>query len=73
MAIPVKLPKIVVKQLDELVKEGRFQNRSDALRFAARLLLLYEKKELPISLLAKEYLYEEWKQKQRRVNSVYRC
>lgn len=70
LAVPVKLPKALVSEIDGLVKEGRFQTRSDALRFAARLVVLLEKKELPMSLQAERYLYEEWQQKMRRIKSV---
>ncbi len=70
MAIPVKLPKVLVSELDELVKEGKFQTRSDILRFAVRLVLLLERKELPLSLQAEQYLYEEWQQKLRRIKGV---
>lgn len=69
-AIPVKLPKMLVSEIDQLVKQGKFQTRSDALRFAARLIVLLEKKELPLSLQAERYLYEEWQQKMERAKRV---
>jgi Arc/MetJ-type ribon-helix-helix transcriptional regulator len=68
--IEVKLPKALVSELDELVKKGRFQTRSEILGFAARLIVLLEKKELPLSLQAEQYLYEEWEQKLRRMKNV---
>jgi Arc/MetJ-type ribon-helix-helix transcriptional regulator len=68
--IEVKLPKSLVSELDELVKKGRFQTRSEILGFAARLIVLLEKKELPLSLQAEQYLYEEWEQKLRRMKNV---
>lgn len=69
-AIPVKLPKMLVSEIDQLIKQGKFQTRSDALRFAARLIVLLEKKELPLSLQAERYLYEEWQQKMERAKRV---
>ena len=69
-AIPVKLPKVVVSEIDRLIKQGKFQTRSDALRFAARLIILLEKKEFPMSLQAERYLYEEWQQKLERTKRV---
>jgi len=72
LAIPVKLPKALVSEIDKLVEEGRFQTRSDVLRFAARLVLLLERKELPLSIQAERYLYEEWQQKLRRTKNVSR-
>jgi len=68
--IEVKLPKALVSELDELVKKGKFQTRSEILGFAARLIVLLEKKELPLSLQAEQYLYEEWEQKLRRMKNV---
>lgn len=37
-SIPVSLPEDLVVKLDELVEDGRFDSRSDALRYGARLL-----------------------------------
>jgi len=68
--IPVRLPKALVSEIDQLVKQGKFQTRSDALRFGTRLLVILEKQELPLSLQAERYLYEEWKQKLGRIKGV---
>jgi len=40
--ITVKLPEALLKGLDELVKEGVYPNRSDAIRSAVRDLLRRE-------------------------------
>ncbi len=37
-SIPVLIPEGLVDELDELVKEGTFGSRSDALRYGARLV-----------------------------------
>lgn len=39
MTVAAKLTKKMVKAIDELVKEGYYTNRSDALRDAARIML----------------------------------
>jgi len=41
--ISVHIPKQMLDELDELVREGRFPNRSEAIRTAIRDLLLREK------------------------------
>jgi len=53
--ISVHIPKQMLDELDELVREGRFPNRSEAIRTAIRDLLLRERSrnrqqtlELPI-------------------------
>lgn len=38
-SIPVSLPKGLVEELDELVEEGKFGSRSEALRYGARLVV----------------------------------
>lgn len=46
--ISVKLPVGLVEQLNELVEKGFFQNRSDAVREAVRLLLAkYKETRVP--------------------------
>ncbi|WP_254547398.1 ribbon-helix-helix domain-containing protein [Halomarina pelagica] len=37
-SIPVSLPEDLVRELDELVEEGAFGSRSEALRYGARLV-----------------------------------
>lgn len=37
--VPVSLPDELVKELDELVDEGKFGSRSEALRYGARLVV----------------------------------
>ncbi|RQH00426.1 ribbon-helix-helix domain-containing protein [Natrarchaeobius oligotrophus] len=37
-SIPVSLPEGLVDELDELVEEGKFGSRSEALRYGARLV-----------------------------------
>ena len=37
--VAVRVPKKVVEMVDELIREGYYQNRSDFLRTAIRLLL----------------------------------
>jgi Arc/MetJ-type ribon-helix-helix transcriptional regulator len=42
MTVPVRLPKAIIEELDNLVNiEGIFLSRSDALRHGARLVLLF--------------------------------
>lgn len=37
-SVPVSLPEGLVEELDELVEEGQFGSRSEALRYGARLV-----------------------------------
>ncbi|QCC47526.1 ribbon-helix-helix domain-containing protein [Halobellus limi] len=37
--VPVSLPPELVRELDELVEEGQFGSRSEALRYGARLVI----------------------------------
>jgi len=41
--ISVHLPKWMLEELDKLVREGKFPNRSEAIRVAIRDLLMREK------------------------------
>ena len=41
--ISVHIPKQMLEELDELVREGRFPNRSEAIRAAIRDLLIRER------------------------------
>ncbi len=68
--IPVSLPKGLVKEIDELVKKKVFSSRSEALRYGARLVVLFEK---GIHKLAEDYAYEMIKDRlERREKGVYR-
>jgi len=40
--VPVSLPPELVEELDELVQEGQFGSRSEALRYGARLVVREE-------------------------------
>ena len=61
--IPVSLPKGLVKEIDELVKRKVFSSRSEALRYGARLVILFEK---GIHKLAEDYAYEMIKERLER-------
>ncbi len=55
-SIPVSLPYGIVKKLEDLVKKGEFQSKSEALRFGARLLVMLEDR---LHKRAENYAYEE--------------
>jgi Arc/MetJ-type ribon-helix-helix transcriptional regulator len=38
-SVPVSLPEDLVRELDELVEDGKFGSRSEALRYGARLVV----------------------------------
>ncbi|PSP45464.1 MAG: CopG family transcriptional regulator [Halobacteriales archaeon SW_8_66_22] len=42
-SVPVSLPSELVRELDELVEEGVFSSRSEALRYGARLVVREER------------------------------
>lgn len=42
-SVPVSLPPELVEELDELVEEGMFSSRSEALRYGARLVVREER------------------------------
>lgn len=44
--ISLKLPQQLLKELDRLVQEGKFANRSEAIRVAVRDLILRESGQL---------------------------
>jgi len=71
-AIPVKLTPYVKGEIDELVRLGIFASRSEAIKFAIRLLIMMERAEIPISHKAEEYAYEEIKEKLEKVKNVRR-
>lgn len=61
--IPVSLPKGLVKEIDELVKKKVFSSRSEALRYGARLVVLFER---GIHKLIEDYAYEMIKERLER-------
>ncbi len=62
-SVCVKLPSRLRDEIDDLVRVGAFVSRSDALKFGARLAVMLEKMELPLSARAEEYSLEEIQQK----------
>jgi len=71
-SISVKLPPKLKDEIDELIKIGVFVSRSDALKFGARLVVMLEKLELPLSVRAEEYAFEEITEKFNRIKNVPR-
>ncbi len=69
-AIAVKLPTRLKDEIDDLIDLGLFTSRSDALKFGARLVIMLEKMELPISARAEEYALEEIQEKFKRIKHV---
>ncbi len=69
-AIAVKLPERLKEEIDELIRLGVFVSRSDALKFGARLVIMLEKLELPLSTRAEEYAFEEITKKFKRIKDV---
>ena len=63
VVIPVSLPKGLVEEIDELVRKRVFSSRSEALRYGARLAVLFEK---GIHKLAEDYAYEMIKERLER-------
>ncbi len=63
VVVPVSLPKELVREIDELVKKKKFSSRSEALRYGARLVVLFEK---GIHKLAEDYAYEMIKERLER-------
>ena len=56
IVVPLSLPRGLADQIDQLVKEGAFDNRSEALKHAARLLLLMMRRTHE---RAEDYAYSE--------------
>ena len=54
--VSVHLPAGVVKEIDDLVKKEMFSSRSDAIRFGARLVVMFKKKRL--HQLSEDYAYD---------------
>lgn len=65
--LTVKLPSHLKEEIDELVHLGVFTSRSDALKFGARLAVMAERMELPLSKRAEELAVEEIREKFRRI------
>jgi len=42
-SVPISLPSELVRELDELVEDGVFSSRSEALRYGARLVVREER------------------------------
>ena len=56
VSMSVSIPSGLVKEIDHLVKEKVFGSRSEALRYGARLAILFQKR---VHYRAEEYAYEE--------------
>lgn len=65
--IPVKIPSGLAEELDELVEEGRFHNRSEVLRHGARIVVYIERGLIPLSVKAEKYAFDEIKNKFERL------
>tara|TARA_Y100000310_G_C20604432_1_gene774776 strand:- start:841 stop:1077 length:237 start_codon:yes stop_codon:yes gene_type:complete len=71
-AIAVKLPARLKEEIDTMIRLGVFVSRSDALKYGARLAVMFEKMELPLSVRAEEYAADEIKEKFKRIKDVRR-
>ena len=60
VSMSVSIPSGLVKEIDHLVKEKVFGSRSEALRYGARLAILFQKR---VHFRAEEYAYEETRKK----------
>ncbi len=49
--IPVSLPKGLVRDIEELVSEGKFNSKSEALRFGAKIVVMLEKNAVGMKCL----------------------
>ena len=63
MSIPVSLPKGLVDEMNELIGQGKFSSKSDAIRFGVRLLIMLEKRT---HMRAEDYAYSEIKERLKR-------
>ena len=54
--VPITMPVGLTEELDELIKAGKYTSRSEALRYAARLLLMLERST---NQKAEHYAYHE--------------
>jgi len=61
--ISLRIPDKLLEEIDNLVKEGRYANRTEALRDAARSLLDAHAGSLPgmPRVISKEEIWEEFK------------
>lgn len=67
VSMAVSLPSGLVDEIDHLVAEKVFGSRSEALRYGARLAILFQKR---LHFKAEEYGYEEIKRRLRRGERV---
>ncbi|MEK6792908.1 MAG: CopG family transcriptional regulator [Nanoarchaeota archaeon] len=56
MIVPIALPRGLAEGIDNLVKEGEFVSRNEALKFGARLVVMMMRK---VHKRAEDYAYEE--------------
>ena len=63
----VSLPIGLANEIDQLIEERVFSSRSEALRYGARLAVLFYKR---VHFRAEEYGYEETKRRLRRGKRV---
>lgn len=63
----VSLPSGLVEEIDNLVEEKVFGSRSEALRFGARLAVIFQQR---VHFRADEYGYEETKERLKRGKRV---
>lgn len=68
VSMSVSLPRGLVDDLDHLVSDKVFGSRSEALRYGARLTVLFQKR---LHFRAEEYGYDEIKRGLRRGGDVY--
>ena len=54
--VPVSIPSGLVREIDKMVKEGRFSSRSEAIRFGTRVAVVLEKRLHERSV---DYAYED--------------
>lgn len=57
--VPISLPDGLARELDELVREGQFASRNEALKFGVRLVIMMLRRTHE---RAEDYAYEEIKE-----------
>ena len=67
VSVPVSLPSGLVEELDYLVEKKIFGSRSEALRYGAHLVVLFQNR---LHSKAEEYGYQETKSRLKRGKSV---